>query len=102
MIHEDDSDPNFRITTYVLADDCQAHVITDKIGKSPPWYELWIDEKWKKVNEGVFKSWLRAWELGNFPEKYKKNLELNIHDADYCYVCNHHPSHGHESGCPMQ
>jgi len=29
------------------------------------------------------------------------NLEQQIEDSDYCYLCDNHPSHGHDKNCPI-
>lgn len=67
----------FNIKEYEMSPECKGRRLTDKLGIrsngipiAPPIYELWIDGKWKRVNEGVFLMWLAAYEAGkSFVEK---------------------------------
>lgn len=34
--------------------------------------------------------------------RWLNTLIREIEDADYCFVCGEHPSHGHQSDCPMK
>jgi hypothetical protein len=39
---------------------------------------------------------------GAMIEKLKRALSMAEDDGDYCWVCDHHPSHGHSKDCPMR
>lgn len=32
--------------------------------------------------------------------RWLENVRREIADADYCFVCGEHPTHGHAEGCP--
>lgn len=52
-------------------------------------------ELWEHINKKLLKA-------EGLNIKLKNAHKRCCYETDYCYVCDSHPSHGHEKDCPLK